>query len=398
MLWTQKTLKRWYLVALALSLCCGLMAACSSAAFTTRAETSDSTDGDDRRVERSTESSAEQAVLPDGPIDPVAAWETGDAAYRAGDMRTAQQEFGLVYVADPNFRGGQIRSALLETCRALGNDCGLVMARLDLLILDYADLVGPREQWVPQQEADYAAILSCYDEGLKGNYEAAYYAGHGALNAPLLQFAQHARVCVDRVETLRAQAGVLEQRRQAQASWDTAFSQFAVAYAQLEPAIEAEDWDAIVDAYPAYKLAEEPVAEIIDGGMLADDPSRADDVEQAANWLAWVREWEADSGDNYEVMRDAIRALDEDSSYNQFLIEYQEVHNRIAPLEDEIATLEIAAEATSGDEHQTIQRRIDVKESEIREIRRELRRIMGSINSIRRDAGLPPRDMPYGIE
>ena len=99
----------------------------------------------------------------------------------------------------------------------------------------------------------------------------------------------------------------------------------------------------------------------------------------------------------YEEMRDNISLLEEDNDYQQALIEYDQIFAPIPELQNEIATLEIALNATSGRDRRNISSRIDSKESDIRRIRRQLRRIMAEINSIREDADLPSRTEPYGL-
>lgn len=375
---------------------------CGSGAFTTRAGDGDSTAprGSEATHEGGHEARAPvaQAQLPDGPIDVQGSWERGDSAFQSGDPGTAQMEFGRVYLADPNYRGGQVRAALLETCNTLGNDCYLVMGRLDHLRLAYSGQFGPRAQWVPQQESDYQAILDCWNQALAGNFDAAYYAGYAAVSAPLPAFAASARACVDRVSALQSQAAAYEQQRAAAETWDSAFPAYREAWVALEPGLTQGDWDAIVDNYPGYKLAEEPVAEVIDGGTLVADPERGVQVVEASEWLETVRDWEADHADEYATMRDAINALDEDSEYNQALMEYESVHMRIPPLEGEVRSLEVARDATSGADRRNIERRIDAKEAEIREVRRDLRRIMASVNNLREAHGLPRRDAPYGMD
>jgi hypothetical protein len=380
-----------------------LLPGCGSGAFSTRAE------GGEPRSSRRAESAEAPAPvaqtpgstrtqLPEGRVDVTAAWDRGDAAFRAGDFVTAQREFGEVYLADPGYRGGQVRAALVETCTALREDCAFVLGRLDHLRIAYTGTLGQRSQWVAQQETDFRSILDCWDQALAGNYDVAYYAGYSALHAPLPAFSSSAHACVDRVRALQSQAAAYEQQRAAVATWDTSFPAYRTAWRTFEPALLGMDWDAIVDAYPRYKLAEEPVAGVVEGGVLEGDSERAAQVAEAREWLEAVRAWEVEHGEEYTVMRDAIAALDEDPAYNQALLEYEAVHVRVGPIEDEIATLRVARDATSGAERTSIERRIDAKQAEIRDLRRELRRIMASVNNLRQARGLPSREAPHGLE
>jgi hypothetical protein len=146
---------------------------------------------------------------PAGPVDLAQTWEQADEAFLSGDLIEAQRLFGVVYLVEPNHRAGQVVAALNETCRILGNDCLLITGRLDALRLEYAGLLGPREQWVPQQQADYEALLTCYDQALNGELERAREAAEPVLGSPLPVFGQLAYQCVDRVHAL--QNGVVRE-------------------------------------------------------------------------------------------------------------------------------------------------------------------------------------------
>jgi hypothetical protein len=74
-----------------------------------------------------------QAELPRGSVDLEEEWDRADRAFDSGEYSEAQQSFGLVYLVEPNYRSGQVQSALILTCRYIGNDCTLVMGRLDAL-------------------------------------------------------------------------------------------------------------------------------------------------------------------------------------------------------------------------------------------------------------------------
>jgi hypothetical protein len=339
-----------------------------------------------------------QAQIPRRAVNLDNLWEEADRAYQAAEQAAAQELFGLVYLVDPTFRGSQIQAALMETCRYVGNDCALVMGRLDLLRIDLEDQLGDRDSWVPQQEADYAKILSCYDLALEGELDAAYGEGYRVMNAPLPIFAQSALQCVDRVTMIRTQQQMASQIRTALEDWYAVFPVFQEAFDELAYAIEIEDWDAIVDVYPGYGVSEETVFQIVESGILANHPELGPDVSFAGAALNEIGGWTEAHYEDYQRMRDAVMSLDSDPGYNQALIEYEGVYAQIPAIRDEIATLEIAAEVTTGDDRRSIDRRIDAKEADIRDIRRDLRRIMARINDYREENGLPVRDEPYGFE
>ena len=341
-----------------------------------------------------------QAELParNQRIDVLGQWDQGDAALRGGDAEAAQYHFGAVYLADPNFGQGQVGAALTETCRVLNNDCALVMGRLDLLRLVYAEQLGPRSDWVPQQETDFGYIKGCYDHALMGYFDDAYASGYSAVNAPLPQFAGFARLCLDRVQMIRSQIQLANDWQEAVIEWEDNRVAFRDAFADLQFAILDDDWDAIVDIYPGYKLTEEPIALLTDSGVLEEHPEYGEEVQEAASLVAEIRDWEVDHYVVYEQMRDAINILELDASYNQALIEYEAAYAPIPGLRSEIDTLEMARDATSGSEQRGIERRIDAKEAEIRDIRRSLRRLMIPINEMRQAMDLPERDEPYGLE
>jgi len=339
-----------------------------------------------------------QAQLPPGTVDIVGEWEAGDAAFRSGDPESAQVHFGTVYLADPAFGDGQVVAALNESCRVIQNDCALVMGRLDTLRIVYTEQHGPRNSWVEQQGTDYDSIMSCYDNALAGNFDEAYGAGYGVVNAPLPAFSALARVCLDRVQLIRSQIAIHEQWLEAVDDWDATYPGFSENATALHEALPTDDWDAIVDVYPRYKIAEETIGGIVASGLLAEDPQRGADVAATAEGLQVVHTWESTNLESYDQMRDAINALEDNSEYNQALIEYERLYAPIPGLRDEIATLELAAEATTGSERRSVTARVDAKESEIRDINRSLRRIMVTINEIREGAGLPAREAPYGLE
>lgn len=367
-----------------------------SGTFTTRAPTDP--ERDDSEATADDWSSIDQPGIPSGDIDLEATWAEADTAFLSGDAATAQYHFGLVYLVDPLYRGGQVQLALQETCRFAGNDCILVMGRLDLLRIEYAETHGPRSSWVPQQETDYNSILDCYEEALSGHLDDAYATGYGVMNAPLPTFSRLARQCVDRVDAIRTQIRVLEQIVSAAELFDSTIDDFAAQYDAFYQAAAEEDWEAIVNTYPAFKVTEETMSEIVESGVLAADPARSEAVAEVVNSIEFVNEWEEENLEEYHTMRDAVRLLDDNPEYEQALIQYEAIYERIPPLLDEIETLEMAIEATSGDEQRSIERRIDANEAEIRDIRRDLRRIMVDINEIREDVGLDSCDAPYGYE
>ena len=339
-----------------------------------------------------------QANLPQGQVDVMAEWEAGDIAFRSGNPEEAQVRFGTVYLVDPNFGGGQVVAALHETCRVIQNDCALVMGRLDTLRIVLTEQHGARSSWVEQQERDYEAILGCYDDALGGDFEEAYASGYGVVNAPLPSFSQLARICLDRVQIIRAQIAAHEQWARAIEDWDALYPEYAASDHLLRQAIDEDDWDAIVETYPDYKIVEETIWLVAESGALAEDQVRGPDAAAALESVAFFQEWEEDNLETYEIMRDAINSLEDNREYNEALIDYERAYGPIPGLREEIATLEVAASATSGSEERSINRRIDAKESEIRDIRRVLRRLMGDINDMREEAGLPSRDAPFGLE
>lgn len=362
------------------------------ASFTTR-DPVDTTDDSGAPV-----AGSRQAELPSGHVNVLAEWEAGDIAFRSGDPEEAQVRFGTVYIVDPNFGGGQVVAALHETCRIIQNDCALVMGRLDTLRIVYTEQHGARSTWVEQQATDYDAILGCYDNALAGDFDMAYAAGYGVVNAPLPTFSQLARLCLDRVQIIRAQIAAHEQWLRAIEDWDDLYPEFAAADRLLREAIEEDDWDAIVNTYPDYKIVEETIAIVADSGALSGDQVRGPDAEAAMESVVFFQEWEEENYETYEIMRDGLNSLEDSREYNEALIEYERTYEPIPGLREEIATLEVAASATSGTEARSINRRIDAKENEIRDIRRALRRIMADINDLREDVGLPSRDAPYGLE
>ncbi len=218
------------------------------------------------------------------------------------------------------------------------------------------------------------------------------------MNAPVPTFSRLARQCVELVDVIRTQIRVLEQIVSAAELFDATIDDFVEQYDAFYWAADEEEWEAIVNTYPTYKVTEETMREIVEGGVLAADPERAEAVTNVVDSIEFVIEWEEENLDDYHTMRDAVRLLDDNPEYEQALIEYESIYERIPPLLDEIETLEMALEATSGDEERSIERRIDANEAEIREIRRDLRRTMVDINEFREDVGLDSCDAPYGYE
>ncbi len=332
--------------------------------------------------------------MPQGDEHPDLVFFDADAAFQLGDFVEAQRQFGTLYIIAPDYRGGVPAQGITATCERVGVNCDLVFGRLELMREVIRNHWGPMHAWVPAQRQDFTAIVQCYERSLSGNYLGASQIGTPVVSAPDPYFSQSARRCVDSANTALA---AVERQRQADAAllvwFDNAPCMNQHRNALLD-AFDADDWELFVNAYPQYQTCAATLQQIIDDGVLAGDPRLGMEHDVAWSDMSEIDAILEDYATTYQETRTALIELDSDPEYNQLGVQWNNLTFEESRLENQIRSLETAAQALTGGNRAGVEQQIANQQQGLVEIRTQKRELMAAINARRRALGLTPRETP----
>lgn len=332
--------------------------------------------------------------FPSGNEDPENLFIYGDNAWRSGDAVTAQRTFGTLYIVAPGYNNGVAQPALAQTCGAIGNDCMLLFARLDLMRDAYYGVYGPRPTWVPQQESDFRNIIACYDRALTGDFQGALQAGGTVVNAPLPGFAVAAQRCVAAADQGMVAAVRAQQVDQAARVWREHRPCMTAERRALLDAYAVSDWDRFVDVWPQYQLCASELQEVIDSSLLDGHPELGGEVDMAWTDMSEIDLIMEDNREVYERTRDGLIRLDADPEYNRLVVQWNQLAWEANRMDEQLRTIEMARDALSGDQRRDVEQQIEALQSTQRDTRRRQREVMGEINAMRTMHGLEVREQP----
>lgn len=317
-----------------------------------------------------------------------------DEAFQNGDYVTAQRDFGTLFILAPAYRNGIPTQAITATCDRLGVDCNLVFGRLELMQAVHGNRFGHMGNWPPQQAADYNAILDCYERALHGDFVGAAQSGGPVTRSPDPTFAASAQRCAG-----VAEGALAAQQRQQRADsallvWfdnQPCMDQYRV---QLLDAFDVDDWETFVEVYPQYAVCADSLMGIVDDGILAGDPRLGMEHDVAWSDMSEIEAIMEDYEVTYESTRQALVELEGDPEFNRLVVEYGSLDFEENRLRNQIASLETARDALTGGNRAGVEQQIAGLSVQLADIVRAKREVMGSINSLRRDLGLSPREEP----
>ena len=334
------------------------------------------------------------APWPERGVPADAVFAVADGAFRAGDMVTANREFGVLYIIAPGYGGGIPADALSQTCAQLDIDCAANLSRLEFMGEAWRDVYGPRSTWHPQQDQDYEAIRTCFDRLLTGDFQSAVAAGAPVTGAPFEPFRVRANRCVD-----AANVGLAEQQRRAEADRALVvfYDNFPCFEERVTPLIQssgAADWDAFVAMLPPFEACAGPIRQIIDSGILEGDERVGFDHDYAWSELGSIDAVLSDNSAVIEATRQNTAVLRSNPLYQQYRVEFdqlafeeQRLLNQIAPIEQAAATLE-------GPARQPIDAQIAAMMADVEAVRARMGEVMAGINGLRAELGMAPRAFP----
>ena len=341
-------------------------------------------------------SAASQAMWPVGDENPDDVFQRADSAFQSGDYWEAQRLFGTLFIIAPDYRGGMPTSAIVETCRAIGDNCDLVFGRLEFLRDAVYGAFGPSNQWPNPQWRDFDAILAGYDAGIMGDYITSVNICGPLTGAPMPEFAMAADRCAAISDQLAGDQYRMQQAEGAVQDWNLNYPCMENNRRSLMEAYEANDWEMFVNVYPQYQQCASVLQEIIDAEILLGHPG-VDDWDYN---LAWSNIGEMDLivEDNQRTIdevSDATIALDSNPQYNQLVMDWERYHTDEEDLLNRISTMEMARDnMPPGRDRNTLEQQIDMMQGQLGDVRRDMRTIMGEINAMRRDEDLPARETP----
>ncbi|TVQ97274.1 MAG: hypothetical protein EA398_15010 [Deltaproteobacteria bacterium] len=331
--------------------------------------------------------------MPREARDPDMLFDQANRAFQAGEVATAQNLLGEIAITAPNYGGGVVTQALSDTCSRLGQDCELVMTRLEF-ISDawFGRHEGPRGGWHPQQEEAYLRIVACYDHLIVGDFDEALRSGGPVTGAPLPAYAQAATRCVQRAQTV-----VSERERQQRA--DAALSEWHANYPCMDAyrrdlldAYSIEDWERFVEVYPQFEACARPLDAIIRDGALEGDPRLGLQHDLAFTHLSEVELILEDHAETITTTRRGVASVESNPTYVGHLRELATLDTQIAEIEGRLRSLRQAADAVTGPEAEPIRNSIASTEQGRDALANRRQQVVDAANAIRISAGLPARD------
>lgn len=362
----------------------GLLAACGGSSSPSSATQAPPVD--------SVAARAGQAQMPPASGDPESLFQQASTAWQNGDYREAHRLFGTLYIAVPNHRGGVAGQALVDTCSRLEQDCRLVMIRLDIMRDAFGGrLGGPMNTWVSDQRRAFDEIIGCFDHAILGEYAQAMGIGARWVAAPVPEFAQAARVCL---ESAQSASRAAERRVQA----DRAIEPFQRNYAcmneyrvELLERYEAGDWEGFVENHTQYEACAAVVRDIVDSGVLDGDPRVQTEHDRAWTQISQIDVILEDHAETFEATRQGMLVLTGDAEYNYLTQELSRLQRERSGIEQQIQSLQAARAGLSGSERDQIDGTLRALQGQHESMRRRIHEVQVRLDEIRRGFGLPSR-------
>lgn len=327
--------------------------------------------------------------VPSGTENQDQVFFAADAAMQSGRFVDAQRDFGTLYLLNPAYGNGIPQAALTQTCTYIGNDCNLLFARLHFIRDALFDQFGPMSGWPPAQSQDFDSILTCYEYALAQNWSTALATGQFiAQSSPLPGFQAAAAGCVN-----PAQQALAAQQQQAalgaaMQQWDQLYPCMNQQRQTLLNAAGAADWTSFLDAFPAYEQCATPLQQLIDSGVLENNPILGNDYDMAYSNMSEVEAIMFDNEAAIEQTRAANTALASNEQYGALEMELELLQSEESRIRTEMGPLEASLEALSGSAAVPLQQRLTLLQSQLDGVLARRQQVLSEMATMRAAVGL----------
>lgn len=332
--------------------------------------------------------------LPSGDEDPETVFLAADAAFRAGDMVSAQRLFGTLFIVAPQHRGGVAPSAVQATCDTMGVDCAYVFSRLELLRDAHYGRFGDRGLWVARQRHDFADLTNCYEAAMMGDYPRAVEIGAPLRSAPDPVFAYHADNCATRAGNALA---FFEQQRRTDAAlivWQQHVPCMDQSRVALLEAARNDDWETFLGFLPGYRECASPLQSIIDSAVLEGDPRLGLEHDLVWSNMSEIDAVLEDHGDDLDRTQSGLAELATRSDYAELVDEWWQQNDAEQQLLAQRGDFERAASVLQGSAREGALAQARAIDEELRAVQSDKADVMRRINRIRTRLGLSELETP----
>ena len=335
------------------------------------------------------------SILPDPHESPADLAARAEQAFAQGQFRSAQEQFGRLFVLQPDFRGTLAIDGLRGTCQQLGDDCRLIFAKYQFLGDVFRGAFGSRSVWPSQQEADFRSIIQCYNLATMGRFKEAIDVGARTTVAPLPGFAQAALVCVSTSDEIYKRVAEEQARGAARQRWKAEIAAFGVQFDGISSSVAAQDWEQVITLETAYNGRADALQTMAADGTVARAGGEADFAEASSD-IAELKRTLSRQKKQLDETRRAVATLQSNPAYLDAAAQFANLSMTEGDQAGQVATLErtLAANQQPGPAQVQLTMQLEAARDRLRETRRNLRDILIRTNDLRKNLKLVPRDRP----
>lgn len=335
------------------------------------------------------------SILPDPHESPSDLAARAEQAFAQGQFRSAQEQFGRLFVLQPDFRGTLAIDGLRGTCQQLGDDCRLIFAKYQFLGDVFRGAFGSRSVWPSQQEADFRSIIQCYNLATMGRFKEAIEVGARTTVAPLPGFAQAGLVCVSTSDEIYKRVADEQARVAARQRWKTEIAAFGVQYDAISAATAAQDWEQVITLETSYNSRAEALQTMASDGTVARAGGEAEFAEASSDMAELKRVFTRQKKQLDETRR-SLATLQSNPAYLEAAAQFANLTMTESDQAGQVATLErtLAQNQQQGPAQMQLVMQLEAARDRLRETRRTLREILIRTNDMRKNLKLVPRDRP----
>lgn len=335
------------------------------------------------------------SILPDPHESPSDLAARAEQAFAQGQYRSAQEQFGRLFVLQPDFRGTLAIDGLRGTCQQLGDDCRLIFAKYQFLGDVFRGAFGSRSVWPPQQESDFRSIIQCYNLATMGRFKEAIDVGARTTVAPLPGFAQAGLVCVSTSDEIYKRVTEEQARVAARQRWKVEIAAFGVQFDGISAAVAAQDWEQVITLESAYNSRADALQSMASDGTVARAGGESE-FASASSDMAELKRTLGRQKKQLDDTRRALTTLQANPAYLEAAAQFANLTMTETDQAAQVATLErtLAANQQPGPAQMQLVMQLEAARDRLRDTRRNLREILTRTNDLRRNLKLVPRDRP----
>lgn len=317
-----------------------------------------------------------------------------DQAFQAGDFPTAHRLFGNLFIQAPDFRGGVPAQALAQTCQRLGIDCTSSMARLEFMRDAWFGAFGPLPGWVPQQRADFDALVACWDHVMINDPETAMRAAQPRLAAPLDGFRATAGRCM---QTAQVAMEALQRRQAADRALVVWNDQYPCMEQHADPLLDAardQNWELVLAVTDVLQPCATTLQQIIDDGILEGDDRLGVQHDMAWSTLSEIAAVLEDNQAVLQATRDGQRTIVADQNHARLQQQYGQLTMSIQQTQQQLDELQRAAAMLNASSAAGLAPQIQALEAQLAGQQQQRMATQAEIDAVRASHGLGPVRMP----